>query len=119
MDKGYKYYALYRPFSLGCTPQPENNAVLSMVNYGQKEVHDDIEAWGEIVFEKPLTHEMVEKYELRAETEKCWVCGKPADAGEFVGVQYKKGNGVDFKNGYLCPECAKVLRDIIDNEEDE
>ena len=64
MDKGYKYYALYRPFSLGCTPQPGNNAILSMVNYGQKEVHDGVEAWGEIVFEKPLDDENLKVFEL-------------------------------------------------------
>lgn len=64
MDKGYKYYALYRPFSLGCTPQPEDNTILSMVNYGQKEVHDGVEAWGEIVFEKPLDDENLKVFEL-------------------------------------------------------
>lgn len=64
MKKGYKYYVLYRPFSLGCTPQPENNAILSMVNYEHKEVHNGIEAWGEIVFEKPLDDVDIILFEL-------------------------------------------------------
>lgn len=64
-----RYYSILRPISIGTYPKPKDNEVLKINNFDNRSYCKDIdrEAWGFIDYEKPLSLEDLEKYELVSE----------------------------------------------------
>lgn len=64
-----KYYSKRRPIQPGGYPKPEGNKVVEIVNFDAPEYCEkiDSDAWGYIVYEKPLQYDDVINYELTAE----------------------------------------------------
>lgn len=65
----YKYYSTHRPVGLGTYPKPADNEPVKITNY---DVDSRIpveggafDAWGELIYAKPLTDEQQADYELR------------------------------------------------------
>ncbi len=65
----YKYYSTHRPVDLGTYPKPDDNKPVEILNYdkdGRIPVEGGVfEAWGELIYAKPLTAEQQSDYELR------------------------------------------------------
>ena len=61
-----RYYSILRPISIGTYPNPKDNEVLKINNFDSRSYCKDIdrEAWGFIDYEKSLSLEDSEKYEL-------------------------------------------------------
>lgn len=70
----YRYYSTQRPVDIGTFPKPEGNAPLVIVNYDcdrrRPVMGGTLYAWGELVYEKPLTEELARAYELVPALEK-------------------------------------------------
>lgn len=66
--KCYKYYLLHRPPMPGAFPNEKDNQPLEIVDFGKKRKTDDNtiipEAWGYVVYEKPLSVTEILEYEL-------------------------------------------------------
>lgn len=72
--KGYKYYSKERPVSVGTYPKYQNNRVLEIHNFDEKQVVDGAvdedgsptfcEAWGYVVYEKPIDPRAADNYDL-------------------------------------------------------
>lgn len=61
-----RYYSVLRPVSIGTFPKPENNKVLKINNFANRSYCREIdrEAWGFIDYEKPLSPDDAERYDL-------------------------------------------------------
>ena len=61
--KGYRYYILNRPVSIGTQPM---RGFVSFENYDQRTFIPQIgrEAWGSILYDRELTDKEVREYEL-------------------------------------------------------
>lgn len=61
----FRYYSTQRPVSLGT--YPKSNNVVDIVNYNERIEKDDTLAWGYIDYKEPLTQDLVNSYELKAD----------------------------------------------------
>ena len=65
----YKYYSVLRPIEAGSFPKPPDNPPLEIINYdvdSRISVKGEIfDAWGELIYAKPLTERQQYDYELR------------------------------------------------------
>ena len=63
----YKYYSTQRPVDIGTFPKPPHNAPDKIVNYDQRVPVEGgaFRAWGEVVYDTPLTEGELRSYELR------------------------------------------------------
>lgn len=63
MAEEYKYYSTQRPISIGTYSRANN---ISILNYDEKKLVDEIggEAWGELLYNTPLSKKQMEEYEL-------------------------------------------------------
>lgn len=83
-----RYYSILRPISIGTYPKPKDNEVLKINNFDNRSYCKDIdrEAWGFIDYEKSLSLEDSEKYELVPER-CCGTClyfnGEIRDSRQF------------------------------------
>lgn len=64
----YRYYSTQRPVGPGTFPRPEGNKVVKLHNFDSKTYCQEIgrEAWGYVVYKKPVPDEMLRSYEMRA-----------------------------------------------------
>ncbi len=62
----YKYYSTQRPIDLSTYPNPTDNPPLGMKFYESRiPVENGLyQAWGELVYAKPLTEQQMQSYEL-------------------------------------------------------
>lgn len=62
----FRYYSAERPVAPGSFPKPNDNKVKEIENFTDKKYCPEIErdAWGYIEYEKPLSAEDAEQYEL-------------------------------------------------------
>ena len=67
----YKYYATQRPVSIGTFPKDHFKAPIRLQNYGGRLPVEDgaFRAWGEVVYDTPLTEGELRSYELRPSRE--------------------------------------------------
>lgn len=63
----YKYYSTQRPIDLGTFPKPPDNRPMELTNYDERRPVEGgaFRAWGELIYEKPLTEQEAAAYELR------------------------------------------------------
>ena len=63
MEKGYVYYMTQRPPSPGAMPR---KGLVDMKDFGTKILVPilNIEAWGKIIYDRPLTDDEIWNYEL-------------------------------------------------------
>lgn len=63
-----RYYSTQRPVTPGSYPQPNDNNILNIVNFDDREYCSDIKryAWGYIDYEYPLSVSLINQYELVA-----------------------------------------------------
>ena len=61
-----KYYSTQRPIGPGTYPKPQDNNIIEIKNFNKKEKieKEDINAYGYIVYEKPLMPAAARTYEL-------------------------------------------------------
>lgn len=58
----FTYYTPYRPPSPGCQP---SKGLVEVVDFDDRILTDDgIQAWGKVVYDRPLTDAEVRDYEL-------------------------------------------------------
>lgn len=64
---GYKYYSTQRPVDIGTYPKPPDNLPVKISNYDERiwVEHESLRAWGELIYEKPLTVSQIHDYELK------------------------------------------------------
>ena len=64
----YRYYSILRPIAPGTFPKPIDNPILNIKDFETRSYVGKIgrEAWGYLEYEKPLTDEQIEAYELVA-----------------------------------------------------
>lgn len=63
----YTYYSTQRPVGIGTFPREKDNLPVGVLNYGERRPVEGgaFRAWGELIYEKPLTDQEVAAYELR------------------------------------------------------
>ena len=63
----YKYYSTQRPIDIGTYPKPPEAPEVELVFYDQRKPVENgtALAWGELIYDAPLTPEQVSGYELR------------------------------------------------------
>ena len=63
----YTYYSTQRPVDIGTFPQKKDNLPVGILNYGERRAVEGgaFRAWGELIYEKPLTEQEAAAYELR------------------------------------------------------
>lgn len=63
----YKYYSTQRPVDIGTFPEPPGNPPTAIENYDSRIPVEGgaFRAWGELIYDKPLTKKAAVDYELR------------------------------------------------------
>lgn len=63
----YKYYSTQRPVDIGTYPKSGENPMIGFTNYDSRIPVEGgaFRAWGELIYDKPLTEKEVADYELR------------------------------------------------------
>lgn len=104
-----RYYSILRPVSIGTFPNLDGNEILKICNFDSgsycKEI--DREAWGFIDYEKLLSSEDVEKYDLMPE--RC--CGnclyRDGEIGSPDGKQFCDEREIYVSDGSCCYRYAR------------
>lgn len=63
----YRYYSTQRPVDIGTFPKPPDNKPIEIFNYDERIWVEGgtMRAWGELIYEKPLTEKQMYDYELK------------------------------------------------------
>ena len=63
----FRYYSTQRPVDIGTFPKPPDNKVVEIVNFDKRipVENETMRAWGYIEYQKPLTEQQADDYELR------------------------------------------------------
>jgi len=66
----FRYYSTQRPVDIGTFPKPPGNKVVEIVNFDKRIPVENgtMRAWGYIEYQKPLTEQQADDYELRPAT---------------------------------------------------
>lgn len=69
-----KYYSLQRPVDIGTVPNSKENPIVNVFNYDCKTEVDDYpgKVWGYVEYDKPLTEEEMDDYELDIAGQRLW-----------------------------------------------
>lgn len=85
----YQYYSTQRPIGPGTYPKPQDNPPLKVVNYdvdNRIQVEGEVfQAWGEVIYAKPLTDRQQYDYELRPSSRNPDVLMKMERQAQAVG----------------------------------
>lgn len=88
--EGYKYYSTQRPIDIGTFPKPADNPPTAILNYDcDRRVPVEggaFPAWGELIYDKPLTDGQRYDYELRPSRENPDVREKMYAQAQTVGA---------------------------------
>ena len=78
-DGPFRYYSTQRPVDIGTFPKPPDNKVVEIVNFDKRipVENETMRAWGYIEYQKPLTEQQADDYELRP---------APANRSEKISV---------------------------------
>ena len=71
-----KYYSIERPVEPWSYPEPKDNPVKEIWNFNGPIFCEQIgrQAWGYVVYEKPLNEDAAYAYDLMPEGRKTWYC---------------------------------------------
>lgn len=63
----YRYYSTQRPVDIGTFPNSPDNRPIEIFNYDKRILveNETLRAWGELIYEKPLTEKQMADYELQ------------------------------------------------------
>lgn len=104
-----RYYSILRPVSIGTFPKPKDNEVLNINNFDNRSYCKEIdkEAWGFIDYEKPLSSDDAERYDLIPERccGNCLYCD--GEIGSPDGKQFCDEREIYVSNGSYCYRYAK------------
>lgn len=94
--KIYTYYSTQRPVGIGTFPEKEK--LLAYKDYGNKIYVDEIEcwAWGELIYNSPLSARDMEEYELvQSKEQREEIEGKEVIKLEMAVTEENKSLGID------------------------
>ena len=90
----YKYYSTQRPIDIGTYPKPPEAPEVELVFYDQrKPVENGTDlAWGELIYDAPLTPEQVSGYELRPSRDNLDIRERMGVQAQAVGAWEKRNH---------------------------
>lgn len=89
----YKYYSTQRPIDIGTYPKLLEAPLVELVFYDRRRPveHGTVQAWGELIYDVPLSPEQVSAYELRPSRDN-------PDIRERMGVQAQAVGAWESRN---------------------
>ena len=106
----YKYYSTQRPVSIGTFPKDHFKAPIRLQNYdGRLPVEGGaFRAWGEVVYDTPLSDGELRSYELRPSRNNLDIRRQMDAQAQVVGKWEDAHRVPDQKRltGRLCPWCG-------------
>jgi hypothetical protein len=130
-----RYYSTLRPVAPGTFPNPVDNPVVNIENFDARS-HVGIigrEAWGYVEYEKPLTDEQIEAFDLVAASDSedkdkickllCKVLQKTRGAADLISLDYDEKTEIvtaTFEGGnrninVACDSGTAMIRDIVNH----
>lgn len=111
-----RYYSTQRPIVPGSYPKPEGNAVTEILNFEKKAFCEEIgqEVWGYVCYERPLSREQQETYEL-ATGDAEWKTWAKSEAGTILSAPSVHQSGrlleafIEILEGAGVPEQSTAL----------
>lgn len=90
----YKYYSTQRPIDIGTYPKPPEAPEVELVFYAQRTPVENgaALAWGELIYDAPLTPEQVSNYELRPSRENPDIRERMSVQAQAVGTWEKRNH---------------------------
>lgn len=99
-----RYYSILRPVSIGTFPKPDGNEILKICNFDRRSYCKEIdrEAWGFIDYEKPLSVDDADQYDLIPEMccGNCLYCD--GEIGSPDGKQFCDEREIYVSDGSYC-----------------
>ena len=76
----YRYYSTQRPVDIGTYPKPPGNGPIEIFNYDERIPVEggNMQAWGELIYGKPLTEKQMCDYELKPSSHNPDRAGRPS-----------------------------------------
>lgn len=106
----FRYYSKERPVSIGTFPKPKNNKVLGIFNFDEPTYVAEISenAWGYIDYEKPLSGEDRDAYELLGWLSNFayWVTEECPECSHEVHIRWVLDDGMAI----YCPHCGYRMK---------
>ena len=90
----YKYYSTQRPIDIGTYPKPPEAPEVELVFYAQRTPVENgaALAWGELIYDAPLTPEQVSNYELRPSRENPDIRERMSVQAQAVGAWERRNH---------------------------
>lgn len=90
----YKYYSTQRPIDIGTYPKPPEAPEVELVFYDQRNPVENgtFLAWGELIYDAPLTPEQVSNYELRPSRDNPDIRERMSVQAQAVGAWEKRNH---------------------------
>lgn len=90
----YKYYSTQRPIDIGTYPKPPEAPEVELVFYDQRKPVENgtALAWGELIYDAPLTPEQVSGYELRPSRDNLDIRERMGVQAQAVGAWEKRNH---------------------------
>lgn len=94
MAMKYKYYSTQRPIDIGTYPKPPEAPEVELVFYDQRKPVENgtVQAWGELIYDAPLTPEQVSDYELRPSRDNPDIRERMSVQAQAVGAWEKRNH---------------------------
>jgi len=94
MTMKYKYYSTQRPIDIGTYPKPPEAPEVELVFYDQRKPVENgtALAWGELIYDAPLTPEQVSGYELRPSRDNLDIRERMGVQSQAVGAWEKRNH---------------------------
>jgi hypothetical protein len=132
-----RYYSTLRPVAPGTFPNPVDNPVVNIENFDTRSHVGKIgrDAWGYVEYEKPLTDEQIEAFDLVAASDSedkdkickllCKVLQKTRGAADLISLDFDKETEIvtaTFEGGkrrinVACDSGTAMIRDIVNHLE--
>ena len=90
----YKYYSTQRPIDIGTYPKPPEAPKVELIFYDQRKPVENgtALAWGELIYDAPLTPEQVSDYELRPSRDNLDIRERMSVQAQAVGAWEKRNH---------------------------
>ena len=101
MEEQYKYFSTQRPVDIGTFPKPYGNPPVKITNYdrtGRVWVENGtILAWGELIYDEPLTAREMAAYELKPSRYNPDVARTVHEQAQVIGAWEVKNNILEHR----------------------